>query len=50
VRKSAFVLFKVTANYLFIFKVLASALIIKIPASTKLAVQYRPGRWSTSRL
>jgi len=49
VRNSAFVLFKVTANYLF-SKYRLRVLIIKIPASAKLAVRYRPGRWSTGHL
>jgi len=49
VKNSAFVLFKVPANYLF-SKYRLQALIIKIPASAKLAVKYRPGRWNTSHL
>jgi len=45
-RNSALVLFEVTANYLFSQHRLQT-LIFKIPASAKLAVKYRQGRFNT---
>jgi len=52
-RNSAIVLFKVTANYLF-SKIPASGTDFQntgiLPATAKLAVKYRPGRWNTGHL
>ena len=45
-RNSALVLFEVTANYLF-SQYRLQTLIFKIPASAKLAVKYRQGRFNT---
>jgi len=48
-RNSALVLFGVTANYLF-SQFWLQTLTFKIPASAKVAVKYRPGRWNTGHL
>jgi len=46
---SALFLFEVTENYLF-SKYRLQALIFKIPASAKLEVKHRPGRWNIGHL
>jgi len=45
-RNSALVLFEVTANYSF-SQYHLQTLILKTPASAKLAVKYGQGRWNT---
>jgi len=52
-RNSALVLFEVTANYLFSKKTASGTDFQNtgfLPASAKLAVKYRPGRWNTGHL
>jgi len=52
-RNSALFLFEVTANY-FVFTIPVSDTDFQntglLPASPKLAVKYRPGRWNTGHL
>jgi len=48
-RNSALVLFEVTANYSF-SQYRLQLLVFKIPASAKLTVKYRQGRWNTGHL